>query len=163
MDPKITLTQHGAALLAVLWAASTGAQVPAGPLQIKSVAEVEVKSPTGSVTLRPADRVVPGDRVIYTLEVRNTGGGQVDAPSVTYVIPDHVQYVVGSAAGPGAIVSYSVDGGRSFDRPENLKVAQPDGRLRPAAAADYNVIRWQLKNPLRARSVAFMRFRALVK
>jgi hypothetical protein len=65
--------------------------------------------------------------------------------------------------GPGAEVSYSVDGGRSFERAEYLTVQGPDGRLRPAVAADYTDIRWQLKNSLKANSVAFVRFRALVK
>jgi uncharacterized repeat protein (TIGR01451 family) len=68
------------------------------------------------VKLVPADRVVPGDRVIYTLEVRNAGATGVDSPSVTYAVPDHMKYVADSAVGPGAEVSYSVDGGHSFDR-----------------------------------------------
>ena len=113
--------------------------------------------------LVPADRLVPGDRVIYTLEVRNTGATALDAPTVTHPVPEHTRYVADSAVGPGAEVSYSVDGGRSFERPENLTVQGPDGRLRPAVAADYTDIRWQLKNSLKANSVAFVRFRALVK
>jgi hypothetical protein len=56
-----------------------------------------------------------------------------------------------------------VDGGHSFARAENLKVKGPDGKLRPAVAADYTDIRWQLKNSLKANSVAFVRFRTLVK
>jgi uncharacterized repeat protein (TIGR01451 family) len=107
--------------------------------------------------------VVPGDRVIYTLEVRNTGATALDAPVVTHPVPEHMRYVADSAVGPGAEVSYSVDGGRSFDRAENLKVPGIDGRLRRAIAADYTDIRWQLKNTLKANSVAFVRFRALVK
>jgi hypothetical protein len=74
-----------------------------------------------------------------------------------------MRYVADSALGPGAEVSFSVDAGRTFDRPENLKVQGPDGRLRPAVAADYTDIRWQLKNSLKANSVAFVRFRAVVK
>jgi hypothetical protein len=65
--------------------------------------------------------------------------------------------------GPGAAVTYSVDGGRTFDRPENLKVPAPDGAVRPAIAADYTDIRWQLKISLKPNSVAFVRFRAVVK
>ena len=113
--------------------------------------------------LVPADRVVPGDRVLYTLEVRNAAATPLDAPSISYAIPEHMHYVADSAVGPGAAVSYSVDGGRSFERAENLKVQESDGRLRPAVAADYTDIRWQLKNSLKPNSVAFVRFRALVK
>jgi uncharacterized repeat protein (TIGR01451 family) len=156
----------GGALLALLLAALAVGQVPGGPLAIRSIAEVESRSIAAGravVKLIPADRVVPGDRVIYTLEVRNTGPTALDSPVVTHPVPEHMRYVAGSAVGPGAEVSYSVDGGRSFERAENLKVPGVDGRLRSAVAADYTDIRWQLKNSLKANSVAFVRFRALVK
>jgi uncharacterized repeat protein (TIGR01451 family) len=154
------------ALLALSLAASAGGQVPGSPLEIRLIAEVESRSAEAGrevVKLIPADRVVPGDRVIYTLEVRNTGATALDAPTVTHPVPEHMRFVADSAVGPGAEVSYSVDGGRSFERAENLTVQGPDGRLRPAVAADYTDIRWQLKNSLKANSVAFVRFRALVK
>jgi uncharacterized repeat protein (TIGR01451 family) len=146
------------------WCLATlaGAQAPASALEIRSIAEVESRSAEG-VKLVPANRVVPGDRVLYTLEVRNAAAAPVDAPSISYAIPEHMRYVADSAVGPGAAVSYSVDGGRSFERAENLKVQESDGRLRPAVAADYTDIRWQLKNSLKPNSVAFVRFRALVK
>jgi uncharacterized repeat protein (TIGR01451 family) len=136
------------------------------PIAVTTVAEVETKTSRNgrdAVKLVPADRVVPGDQVIYTVEIRNTGTAEVLAPSVAYAIPAHMRYVADSAVGPGAEVSYSVDGGRTFDRPENLKIAGPAGQLRPADAADYTHIRWQLKNSLKGNSVAFARFRAVVK
>jgi uncharacterized repeat protein (TIGR01451 family) len=153
-------------LLALGLAAFAVGQVPDSPLAVRSIAEVESRSLAAGreiVKLIPADRVVPGDRVIYTLEVRNTGATMLDAPVVTHPVPEHMRYVADSAVGPGAEVSYSVDGGHSFERAENLKVPGADGRLRPAVAADYTDIRWQLKNALKANSVAFVRFRAVVK
>jgi uncharacterized repeat protein (TIGR01451 family) len=152
-----------AALLLV--AAIAAAQEAADPLTIRAIAEVESRALAGGrevVKLIPADRVVPGDQVIYTLEVRNTGAA-LPAPTVVHPIPEHMRYVADSAVGPGADVSYSVDGGRSFDLPENLKVPGKDGELRPAVAADYSHIRWRLKNSLKANSVAFVRFRARVE
>lgn len=158
------------AFLLLFFAATTQGQVPAGSLEIKSIAEVEsrvaapqTKPGEAAVKLVPADRVVPGDRVIYTLEVRNAGAAVVEAPSVSYPIPEHMRYIADTAVGPGAEVSYSVDGGHSFDHAENLTVRGVDGRPRPAIAADYTDIRWQLKNALKANSVAFVRFRTLVK
>jgi uncharacterized repeat protein (TIGR01451 family) len=141
------------------------AQAP-NPIAIKAIAEVEIRTiEQGRETAKlvPADRVVPGDRVFYTLEVRNTDGAEVAAPVVTYPIPQHMQYVADSAVGPGAEVSFSVDGGRSFDSAENLRIRTPEGTLRAAVAADYTNIRWQLKKKLKGRAVAFVRFRALVK
>jgi uncharacterized repeat protein (TIGR01451 family) len=154
------------AALALLLAGVAAAQSAVDPLSIKAIAEVESKAVDGghgSVKLVSADRVVPGDRVIYTLEVRNTGVALLEAPTVIHPIPEHMRYVADSAVGPGAEVSYSVDGGKSFDRAENLLVKTADDQSRPATAADYTHIRWHLKNNLKANSVAFVRFRALVK
>jgi len=142
------------------------AEAKGDTLSVKASAEVETKvSLNGRDTIRllPADHVVPGDEVIYTLEIRNTGATPVLAPSVRFAIPHHMRYLADSAAGPGADVSFSVDGGRIFDVPENLWVAGPGGQLRPATAADYTHIRWQLKHRLKVNSVAFARFRAVVK
>jgi len=72
-----------AVFLALLPAALAVGQAPDSPLAIRSIAEVESRSLVAGrqvVKLIPADRVVPGDRVIYTLEVRNTGATALDVP-----------------------------------------------------------------------------------
>ena len=146
-------------------AAHAEAPVNADPISIKTVAEVETRvivAGSEVVKLAPADRLVPSDQVIYTLEVSNTDTSAVSAPTVTYPIPQHMVYIANSAIGPGAEVSYSVDG-HTFDKPENLKVPATDGRLRTATPADYTHIRWQFQHALKANSTAFVRFRALVK
>ncbi len=145
---------------------AAGAKVSSAAIALTAVAEVEIRvSSNGREATRlvPADRVVPGDEIFYTLEIRNTGSATVRAPSVVYPVPEHTRYVADSAIGPGAEVSYSIDGGRSFGQPENLKVAGLAGAPRPAAAADYTHIRWQLTHGLKGKSVAFARFRAVVK
>ncbi len=166
MNTNAPLATGRSVFFALLLAATAAGQVPGSPLTIRSIAEVESKALAAGrqvVKLIPADRVVPGDQVIYTLEVRNTGATTLDSPIVTHPVPEHMRYVADSAVGPGAEVSYSVDGGRTFDRAENLKVLGVDGGLRRAVSADYTDIRWQLKNSLKANSVVFVRFRALVK
>jgi uncharacterized repeat protein (TIGR01451 family) len=166
MNIKKRLRFFSAALWALPLAAVLPAQSPSGPLEIRAVAEVESKSMDRGreiVKLIPADRVVPGDRVLYTLEVRNILAATLDAPIVIHPVPEHMRYVAGTAVGPGAEVTYSVDGGHTFDRAENLRVPGPDGNPRLATAADYTHIRWQLKNSLKSNSMAFVRFRALVK
>jgi uncharacterized repeat protein (TIGR01451 family) len=166
MNDKTRFRCIVAALLPLLLTRIAVAQAPPGPLEIRAVAEVESKTTDGgrqAVKLIPADRVVPGDRVLYTLEVRNAGTTAVDAPIVIHPVPEHMRYVADTAVGPGADVTYSVDGGHTFDRAENLKVTGADGNPRLAVAADYTHIRWQLKNSLKVNSMAFVRFRALVK
>jgi hypothetical protein len=139
---------------------------PDKKISVKAIAEVAVKISEGgrqTVHLQPADRVVPGDEVIYTLEIRNTTAMVRPPPTVDYPIPEHMRYVADSAVGAGALVGYSIDGGRTFGRPEELFVTGEDGKKRPAAAEDYTHIRWQLKHILKGNSVAFARFRAIVK
>jgi uncharacterized repeat protein (TIGR01451 family) len=148
-------------------AAAPGASAPAQDprLAVKAIAErVQPTSRGGRETteLVNADEVVPGDEVIYTLEIRNTSTVALPHPTVDYPIPEHMRYVANSAIGAGADVSYSVDQGHRFDRPENLKIADAHGE-RPATAADYTHIRWQLKHVLKPNSVAMAHFRAVVK
>jgi uncharacterized repeat protein (TIGR01451 family) len=107
--------------------------------------------------------VVSGDLVIYTVEVRNSGPVAVPQPVFTTPIPEHMRYVADSAIAPGAEVSFSIDAGRNFDKPDNLVVRGPDGVTRRAAPGDYTHIRWVLKNSLKPRSVAYARFRAVLK
>ena len=150
---------HGAVAVLIGMVAATiaAAQSPADPISVKAIAEVELRTTEHGrevTKLAPADRLVSGDWVIYTLEVRNTAAATVRVPIVTFPVPQHLTYVADSAVGPGTEVSFSVDGGRSFDVPENLS---------PAGTADYTHIRWQFKNPLKGNSVAFVRFRARVK
>jgi uncharacterized repeat protein (TIGR01451 family) len=156
----------GGALLVLCGSFSASGQATSSGLTIKAVAEVGVRSIQDgreTVKLAPANRVVPGDQVIYTLEVRNTGAAAVHAPTVIHPIPAHMAYMADSATGPGAEISYSVDGGHTFNRPENLQAADAEGHLRTAKPQDYTHIRWKLKNTLKPNSVAFARFRAVVK
>ncbi len=141
---------------AVMLLTVASGQATSPKIDIRTIAEVETKFVEDGreiVRLLPAERVVPGDYVIYTIEIRNLGSTDAVAPTVTRPIPAHVAYVADSATGPGANISYSVDGMR-FDRPDGLY---------PAKAADYTHIRWQFKKTLKAKSVAFARFRAVVK
>lgn len=162
-------------LLLVLWlSAAAGGALAQGTAEdrdaprfsVRAIAEVEVTTLNGereTVRLAPADRVVPGDQVIYTLEIRNNGAMALPPPRVDYPIPEHMRYLEDTAVGPGAEITYSIDGGHTFERAENLRVVGPDGRKHLATAADYTHIRWQLKNILKGRSVAFARFRAVVR
>jgi hypothetical protein len=154
------------ALAAVVAGQSAADAAEDDKISVKAIAEVAVKISQGgreSLHLQPADRVVPGDEVIYTLEIRSTTAMAQPPPTVDYPVPEHMRYVADSAVGAGAVVSYSIDGGHAFARPEELFVAGEDGKKRPATAEDYTHIRWRLKHILKGNSVAFARFRAIVK
>jgi uncharacterized repeat protein (TIGR01451 family) len=154
------------AMLAFFAAMMATGQATSPAIRLRTIAEVAAKTMEDGrevVHLKPADRVVPGDQVLYTLEIRNSGPIAIVSPTVIDPIPLHVVYVADSATGPGADVSFSVDGGQSFDRPENLRVTGADGHPHLAKSSDYTHIRWKLKKTLKSKSVAFARFRAVVK
>jgi uncharacterized repeat protein (TIGR01451 family) len=144
-----------ASLMSPLGVADSGAL---GALEVKATAAVRQGR-----ELVPADRVVPGDEVFYTLEIRNTGSTPLPPPTVDFAIPEHMRYIANSAVGAGAEVSYSIDGGRTFDRPESLLVAAGGRDQRTATVAEYTHIRWRLKHVLKSKAVALARFRAVVK
>jgi uncharacterized repeat protein (TIGR01451 family) len=148
------------------WLALTCLAGPIGAVDAGRPATLEVKA-TAAVrqgdALVPAERVVPGDEVFYTLEIRNTGPRTLPPPTVDFAVPEHMRYVANSAVGAGAEVSFSVDGGHTFDRPENLVIVAVSGDPRPATPADYTHIRWRLKHPLQGKAMALARFRAVVK
>ena len=155
---------------ALLWglslaAGALGQSLP-NAISVGVIAEVETRVSVNGrelTKLVPADRLTPGDEVIYTLEIRNTGAAAFRTLAVPFAIPEHMRYVADSAVGPGADVSYSVDGGRTFAWPDDLTVAGPQGGLRAASAADYTHILWRLKHGLKGHAVAFAHFRAVVK
>ncbi|HUX72880.1 MAG TPA: hypothetical protein VMV25_03160 [Steroidobacteraceae bacterium] len=141
-----------------------GAAAPS--IKVTSRAQVEKQSLVdGRPVLRllPANRVVAGDLVVYTLEVRNAGTAVASAVAFSSPIPRHLRYLANSAVGPGAELSFSVDGGQSYDAPAQLTVLGADGKPRPADAADYTNIRWVLKDPLQPGSVAYARYLAMLR
>ena len=145
--------------------ASLAQRLPKG-VTVRTIAEVETRilvNGRDAIKLVPAERLSPGDEIIYTLEIRNAGPVLIRPLTVPYQIPDHVRYVADSAVGPGADVSFSVDGGRTYAWPDGLTVEGPQGVLRPATAADYTHILWRLKHGLKTNAVAIAHFRAIVK
>ncbi|MBM0105045.1 DUF11 domain-containing protein [Steroidobacter sp. S1-65] len=128
-------------------------------LRTQLVAEVRE---TGGTPERPTFRMVPATRlaqgqvVYYTVRITNPTPVFANKVQVSQLIPANTTYVVGSAGGPGADVEFSIDGGQSFARAEDLKL--PDGTRAPPER--YTHIRWQLRNPLAPGATALVRFRA---
>lgn len=156
------------AVLPLFLAASLAlAAADPGSIVVKSVAEKEevVTAADGTKTTRlvPLAKAVPGDEVVYTVTVQNVGKEPATDVVVTNPVPEHTRYVAGSAGGPGTEVAYSVDGGRTWGRAEELKVREADGTLRPATPADYTHVRFVMKNALTPGSVAFARYRVAIK
>ncbi|HEX7115080.1 MAG TPA: hypothetical protein VF193_08095 [Steroidobacter sp.] len=122
----------------------------------------EVRENVSTTPGREAYRFVParvlaqGQVIYYTLRVTNPAPTFAPNVVVTQRIPANTVYVPGSASGPGAIVTLSIDGGQTFASQEELKREAGAGD-----AAKYTHIRWQLRNPLAPGASALMRFQAV--
>lgn len=150
------------ALLAALAAFPTLAQEPA--VEVRLSAEVRMES--GASSGNPVRYFVPatvleqGREVFYTVRIRNPGAESAQNVVVVQRVPQNTSYVARSAAGPGAEITLSTDGGQTFAAEDALIYTDPSGLTRPATAQDCTHIRWQLRNPLAPGAVALARFRA---
>jgi uncharacterized repeat protein (TIGR01451 family) len=109
--------------------------------------------------LVPADTVVPGDDVVYTITFTNISDQSAENIVITNPIAESLTYVQGSAFGPGTFIEFSVDNGKSFAPPEKLLVAT-NGDTRPARAEDFTHVRWTMQNELEAGAQGMARFKA---
>jgi uncharacterized repeat protein (TIGR01451 family) len=138
-------------------------------LAIETIAETRMAAPSSSaptsasVAYVPADRLQIGDEIYYSLRVRNTSPAAIQRAVVVRALPRNTRYVPGSAVGPAALVTYSVNGAKTFARADQLSVLSADGAVRSAIADDYTHIRWELKHPLSAGATAILRFRGVFK
>lgn len=144
-------------LLPALTQAATGLQ-----LTMVSEKEITVVNERGQKETRRVEPslVVPGDEVIYTVRYRNEAAQAADNVVITNPIPEHMTYSDSSARGGDTQITYSIDGGKSFDAPERLRVPDGKGGLRPATAADYTHIRWGFKSPVPAGAEGAVSYRA---
>lgn len=109
-------------------------------------------------TLIPAESVIPGERVVYTITFRNTGDDPADDVVITNPISENLTYVPGSAFGPGMSLQFSIDG-VTFAAAEELTVDEDDG-TRPARPEEYRHIRWVMQGDLMSGAQGTVRFTA---
>lgn len=136
-------------------------------VQLTASAEVEVKIPDahGRLVVRriPAEKVLPGSRVIYTIHYSNTGNLPAERVAITNPIPEHMRYQAESAFGFKAAVTFSIDGGKTFDRPDKLFILDQTGKSLPANAADYTHIRWTLEQSIAPQATGQVGFMAALE
>ena len=118
-------------------------------VSIRVVAEKEIRVEESGKTMVKrvkADTVEPGEVIFYTLTYENTGDQKATDVVVNNPIPDGTVYLKESTYGDNAAISYSIDKGKSFDKPEALRVSYTlhDGKKmsRQAYASEYTHIRW---------------------
>ena len=156
------LTRLNTGLILAIFSSQLMAQI-----EVTAVAEVEVSQTNelGEKTVKrtAATSVVPGTEVIYTITAKNTGNEPADNIVVTNPVPAKTVYVDGSAFGAGTNITFSVDGGKSYAKPEKLSVKDQAGKPRAATAEDYTHVRWTFQFNLDPGQQADVWYRARVK
>jgi len=152
-------------ILALISAAFGSDPVPEkGKVEVNVIAEkeIEVIGPDGATVKQrvPAERVIPGDEVIYTITFTNNGDEPAENLVVNNPIPEHMHYVPGSASDHSCVITFSVDNGKSFDLPENLKVQDAGGNPVAAKATNYTNIRWTISQSVAPKSGGTVSYRA---
>jgi len=112
--------------------------------------------------LVPAEKVLPGETVYYTITFTNTSDEVADNVVVTNPIAEELMYLDGSAFGPGMDIVFSVDGGETFAAADELNVTE-NGETRAAEAKDFTHVRWVMQNDLAAGAQGSARFAAVLK
>ena len=148
------------------WALSALADQP-GQIKLQTQGFQEkvtvAKDGTKHTDIVPADHVLPGTEVIWNINYQIIGNQPVTDEVITDPVPQHMEYVAGSATGEKAEITFSVDGGQSFNTPDKLQVKNPDGSTRTALPKEYNVVRWVLKGTLQPGAKGTVTFHAILQ
>ena len=112
--------------------------------------------------LVPAELVLPGETVFYTITFTNVSAEVADNVVITNPIAESLVYLDGSAFGAGMDIVFSVDGGTTFAVVDELTVTE-DGETRAAQAKDITHVRWVMRNDLAAGAQGTARFAAVVE
>jgi hypothetical protein len=82
---------------------------------------------------------------------------------VTNPVPAQTVYVEDSASGHDAAITFSVDGGKTYDSAGKLTVTDANEETRAATAEDYTHVRWTFGSSLEPGQEVPVTYRARVK
>lgn len=138
-------------------------------LDLKTTAQKEVKiRKDGKITIKriALDKASPGDIVVYTITYLNVGKGSAVEAVIIDPIPSGTVYIPVTAEGKDAEVMYSIDNGRSWQRPPlMMQIKKPDGALESkiVPADRYTHVKWVIKKPILPGQTGWVSFKVSVK
>ncbi len=138
-------------------------------LEITISAEKEVTVTQGgkkTVQRNPAENSHKGDLIVYTITYANKGDAQAINAAIVDPVPEGTVYLLDSAGGGDANITFSVDGGHFFQpAPAKIKVTRADGSVveETASADKYTHLRWRITKPVLPGSSGTLWFKVLVQ
>lgn len=142
------------------------ARKSAGQPEVKVKLAGSLKRNDESLALDHVSAVYPGEILDWTITSANEGGAPARHYKTIGQIPKGTSFVAGSAVAEyDASVSYSIDGGKSFDSQPTIEEKQADGTTKrvPAPAAMYTQVRYEWNDPLAAGSTLSASYKVRVK
>ena len=120
-------------------------------LVISAQAEVTISSKSYQKVIKKkkakwvkATKVIPGNVVLYVNTIHNKGKDSAQNLTVVNAVPEHMEYIKGSAKCKGKCdITFSIDGGKHFAKPSKLIVKdKKTKKRRRAKASEYTTIKW---------------------
>lgn len=137
----------GAALFSIAAPAWARPRIEIAISQAKEV--VESKGGVKTTRFVEVQSATPGEVVQYTLSYSNQGDEEATNAVIDDPIPKGTVFLAGSAAGEGAEITFSSDGGKTFAQPVKLtyQIRTASGELekRTATPSEYTHVRWTIK------------------
>ncbi|MEZ5892691.1 MAG: hypothetical protein R3C58_06050 [Parvularculaceae bacterium] len=126
--------------------------------------ETIVRAADGSETVKmiPADKVTPGETIVYSIEYRNDSNEPASDIVLVMPVPREVAYIEGSVSGEDSSVAFSADGGKTYVARGRLTVEE-SGSTRPARGDEITHIRWTLNKPVPAKDSGEVSYKAILK
>ena len=152
----------GAAAFAQRQLASPAAARPA----IKVTLAGSVERAGQRLALERVEHVRPGETLDWQIVSANEGGAAARDYKAVGHIPQGTTFVAGSAqAEAGSVVTYSIDGGKTFSTQPIVTEPQPDGtvKTRPAPVSMYTEVRYEWSDALAAGGKLSASYKVRVK
>ena len=91
-----------------------------------------------------ATKVIPGSVILYVNSIANKNTQAAENLTVVNAVPKHMKYIKGTAKCKNkCTITYSVDGGKTFNKPKKLFVKDKKTKKRRyAKASEYTTIKW---------------------
>lgn len=144
-----------AALLSLAVAASAMARWQRLPTDGQPKVGIELtgfaKRGDAEVTLEKAGAVKTGETLRWTINSLNRGDAPAKGYKVVGDIPTGTVFVAGSAAAERtAIITYSIDNGKTYSTRPSIEEKQPDGSIKivPVPVALYTQVKYDWADPL---------------
>ena len=165
MANKTLYTGVLAVLIALCSGQSTAQEEGVIRLTNQAFKEVAITNEGGDVEYKLVEpgKVLPEDEILYVITFTNTGDQPAGNIVITDPIPNDSLYKKDSAFGAGTVIDFSVDGGKTYDKPENLKTKNAEGVEVVADVDQYTHIRWIYTEPLQPGQEGTVTFRTIIK